>query len=81
MLFGKNAKKDEDALAAITQKLSELAIANTPSATAAAAASGQSTPPAPMVTVTHKASGESKQYPADDPAVAKARKNPEFEVK
>lgn len=81
MLFGKNPKKADEALASITQKLSELAVANTPSANAAAAASGQSTPPAPMVTVTHKASGASKQYPANDPAVAKARNNPAFEVK
>jgi hypothetical protein len=81
MLFGKNPKKADEALAAITQKLSELAIANTPSASAAAAAAGQSTPPVPMVTVTHKASGASKQYPANDPAVAKARNNPAFEVK
>jgi hypothetical protein len=45
MLWGKNPKKADEALASITQKLSELAVANTSSATAAAAASGQSTPP------------------------------------
>jgi hypothetical protein len=81
MLFGKNPKKADEALAAITQKLSELAVANTPSASAAAAASGQSTPPMPMVTVTHKKTGQRKQYPATHPAVAAARNNPEFEVK
>ena len=81
LLYGKNPKKADEALAAITQKLSELAVANTPSAAAAAQASGQSQPPAPMVTLIHKPSGAKKQYPANDPAVAKARNNPDFEVR
>lgn len=80
-LWGTNARDPEDAIANITNKLSELALANQPLANKAAAASGQSTPPAPMVTVIHKASGISRQYPANDPAVAKARNDPNFEVR
>jgi hypothetical protein len=82
MLYGKNAKASDEALAGLTQKLSELAVANTPSASAAAAATGQSTPPgAAMVTVRNKKTGVVGKYSANDPRLPAVRNNPDFEVR
>jgi hypothetical protein len=80
--FGKDSKSPQDALAGLTQKLSELAVANTPAASAAATASGQSTPPgAAMITVRNKKTGVVGKYSANDPRLPAVRNNPDFEVK
>jgi len=82
MLYGKNPKSSDKALVGLTQKLSELAIANTPSANAAATAAGQSTAPgANMVTVRNKKTGVVGKYSANDPRLPAVRNNPDFEVR